>query len=266
MLLETEEIRKFLKEKIERIERVNKEFIEERFPEFFEYVSDKKEKPKVVLNEGKLLLILRDIRLNKNLTHSYEPFFIIFYKGVIYTNGEFEKEETLEKLLENLSLKMVDEIEKFVEFLSKEIENFILKNKEEIKLNDLDKILRLMNVIDFLLISIEDGLVLFEKLKIKKIVNEIEEIKEELSFLDEKLNNLLNIFSLYYNLKNSKLLDKISIIGFLFLIPSTVFGMYGMNFKYIPLADHPYGFIIVSTLSFLIVGVLYWLLIKKLST
>jgi len=264
--LETEELKKFLKEKIEKIKKVDKEFIKENFPEFFEYVSDKKEKPKVLVNNDKLLLILRKIKLNKNLTYSYEPFFIIFNKGIIYTNGEFEKEETLEKLLENLGLKIIEEIEDFVEFLSKEIENFILKNKEEIKLNDLDKILKLMNVIDFLLVSIEDGLVLFEKLKIKKVVNEIEEIKEELSFLDEKLNNLLNIFSLYYNLKNSKLLDKISIIGFLFLIPSTVFGMYGMNFKYIPLSNHPYGFIIVSALSFLIVGVLYWFLIKKLST
>ncbi|MEG2893461.1 MAG: CorA family divalent cation transporter, partial [Clostridium sp.] len=57
-----------------------------------------------------------------------------------------------------------------------------------------------------------------------------------------------------------KFLASITII---MTIPTIIASIYGMNFKYMPMLDNPYGFFIIMGSMGVCCGIVYWILAKK---
>lgn len=61
----------------------------------------------------------------------------------------------------------------------------------------------------------------------------------------EVITNLFNLQSLINTNRMNKLMKRLASIAVVIMIPTLISGMYGMNFKFLPFKDHPYGFAIV---------------------
>jgi magnesium transporter len=88
---------------------------------------------------------------------------------------------------------------------------------------------------------------------------------EALQILDtEKIQrdviaNLFNIQAIIASNKMNNLIKHLTAITLIFMIPSAISGIYGMNFKYIPLAESQYGFIIITfIILFLAIIAFFW--------
>ena len=60
----------------------------------------------------------------------------------------------------------------------------------------------------------------------------------------EALTNLINIQSIIASSRLNKFTKRLTTIALVFAFPTMISGIYGMNFKYIPFANHIYGFYI----------------------
>jgi len=245
----------------------NPQVLKEKYPQFFRFLIDKEERAKILKNNDKLLIILKDFEL-KDRAFNFKSFFVLIdeknNKVYFNTNLAYEKSKNIDeffsKLLENLYNKfnnILDELNKFFDRL--------LKNKE-FELEDLFFISTSVDVFEKIIKENNEVIKkIIENFQIKQgfyLKEDFLQLENEVSFLNNNIENLIIVYSTYYNMKTSKLLDKISIIAFLFLIPSTIFSMYGMNFKNIPLSSYKYGFVLVSFLSFVVIIILY-LVIKR---
>jgi Mg2+ and Co2+ transporter CorA len=244
--------------------------LKNKFPNVYNFISDEEERTKIIKSENLVLIILKEFGLQEKSFY-FRSFFILWDKkenkiysntSLIESNVEIKSfEEFLFILLENLYKKLDNSIDKLSKFFEK-----LLKN-HDFEIDDLFFILTSTDVLEKVIKENNNV--------IKKILDEFElknefylkedylQLETEVSFLNNEVENLMDAYSIYYNMKTSKLLDKISIIAFLFLIPSTIFAMYGMNFKHIPLYDYPMGFILVSIVSYLSVILLYYFIKKR---
>jgi len=74
----------------------------------------------------------------------------------------------------------------------------------------------------------------------------------------EALTNLINIHSILTSTRLNEFMKRLTVLALVIAIPTMISGIYGMNFQYIPLADHRYGFHILTALMFiLILGFVY---------
>ncbi|MEO2154317.1 MAG: CorA family divalent cation transporter [Nanoarchaeota archaeon] len=263
----------------------NKEKIRELKKDYsllYEFLSDETERPKLIVNNNYILVVLRTIEYSIKFNFKIKAFFILYDKNkkelitnYIFSNEELEelkKEKvlTIDKIIKFVLDSLIEHFENLLDKLEAEFERISLLN-EDLSFKDVFSLFRVLNLTDALLQIIKSDIDVLSKLNknvdsvhLKIRIEHLNQLFDELQFLDSKTSNLIQTYSIYYNLKSSRILDKISIIAFLFLIPSTIFAMYGMNFKYIPLYDYYYGFILVSFLSFFIVIVLYYILKRKI--
>lgn len=77
----------------------------------------------------------------------------------------------------------------------------------------------------------------------------------------ELLTNLFDSQSIMQSTKMNLSVKKLTSLAFLIAVPTLISGIYGMNFKYIFLADHPYGFFISILFMCGITGI-FWFAFK----
>lgn len=65
------------------------------------------------------------------------------------------------------------------------------------------------------------------------------------------------------NIRMNQIMKILTMVTTLFAVPVWITGIYGMNFKYMPLIDHPYGFWIVFGISFAVIVILFYVFIKE---
>lgn len=68
----------------------------------------------------------------------------------------------------------------------------------------------------------------------------------------EVLTNLINVHSIITTTRLNEFMKRLTTIALIVAIPTMLSGIYGMNFSFIPLATHEFGFYIVSALMILI--------------
>ena len=78
----------------------------------------------------------------------------------------------------------------------------------------------------------------------------------------EAITNLFQLQSIISSSKLNEFMKKLTTIALIIAIPTLISGMYGMNFLHIPLRNHPYGFIITSSII-LIITFSFYLLFKR---
>ncbi|MFH1433091.1 MAG: magnesium transporter CorA family protein [archaeon] len=80
------------------------------------------------------------------------------------------------------------------------------------------------------------------------------------------INNLFEMQSTIVSNELNVVMKKITAIAAIIMVPTLISGIYGMNFRYIPLADHPQGFYILLCIMLLAVTslVLYFRHLKWL--
>lgn len=61
----------------------------------------------------------------------------------------------------------------------------------------------------------------------------------------EVITNLFDLQSLINTNRLNKLMKRLASFALIIMIPTLISGMYGMNFKYLPFKNHPYGFAII---------------------
>ncbi|NPA76981.1 MAG: magnesium transporter CorA family protein [Candidatus Diapherotrites archaeon] len=95
---------------------------------------------------------------------------------------------------------------------------------------------------------------------------EIEDIKgdvhEVLSFVGltiKSANSILDLHDRALSMELNLLIKRLTAISIILAVITIITGIYGMNFRYIPLANHPYGFWIINGfLVLLYVGMWWW--------
>lgn len=83
-----------------------------------------------------------------------------------------------------------------------------------------------------------------------------------ISMLRMVLQTLESIFQAFHTLVSydiNRRIELLTIITIVLSIPTIITSLYGMNFKYIPLAKHPLGFVIVTMFSILLAIASYYI-------
>jgi len=77
------------------------------------------------------------------------------------------------------------------------------------------------------------------------------------------ITNLINVHSVLTSTRLNEFMKRLTILAIIVTIPTILSGIYGMNFSYIPLQDHPHGFYITSVGIIFVTFVIYYLFTKK---
>lgn len=68
----------------------------------------------------------------------------------------------------------------------------------------------------------------------------------------EVITNLFDLQSLINTNRLNRLMKRLASFALIIMVPTLISGMYGMNFKYLPFKEHPYGYAIVWSVMLLI--------------
>ncbi len=79
----------------------------------------------------------------------------------------------------------------------------------------------------------------------------------------EAITNLINVQAILTSTRLNQFMKRLTSIALIVAIPTLLSGIYGMNFKYIPLAEHRYGFWIISGIM-IIISIMFLYLFEKL--
>jgi len=96
----------------------------------------------------------------------------------------------------------------------------------------------------------------FEDLK-----NDVEQLIEIEDILRDRIASSLDVYLSISSNRMNETMKTLTILATLFVFPTLVSSIYGMNFKYMPLINHPYGF--WFSLLIMIIGILILLVLFK---
>ena len=100
--------------------------------------------------------------------------------------------------------------------------------------------------------------VLFEELYYDLLqIIDTEKIQREI------ITNLINIHAVLASTRLNEFMKRLTILAIIIAIPTLFSGLCGMNFKNIPLANHPYGFYITTGIIMLITLIIYGVFARK---
>lgn len=76
----------------------------------------------------------------------------------------------------------------------------------------------------------------------RKTMRDVETLMSHTTFLFEKINFLMDSIQGFINIRQNQIIKIFSIAAVVFLPPTLVASIYGMNFRYMPELDVPYGY------------------------
>jgi magnesium transporter len=79
----------------------------------------------------------------------------------------------------------------------------------------------------------------------------------------ELLVSMMDMSLSLENIRMNQIMKILTMVTTLFAVPVWITGIYGMNFKYMPLLDNPYGFWIVCGISTVIIIILLYVFVKE---
>ena len=246
--------------------------------------------------EGDFILIIVDIPFTEmednSLTYDTYPLAIIHTKNELITvclkNSKvltdfssnkvrnfysFKKSRFILQILNRVStyyLLYLRQIDKKSIMIEKRLHKS-MKNRELVQLHSLSKSLVYFST------SLKSNEITLEKMLKLDVIQRYEEDKDVLEDVIIENKQAIEMTDIYSNILGSTMDLFASVISnnlnivMKVLAPVTILmstltvisGIYGMNFDYLPLLHHPYGFHIIMTLSVILCGVIAFILYKK---
>lgn len=79
----------------------------------------------------------------------------------------------------------------------------------------------------------------------------------------ELLSSMMDMSLSIENIRMNQVMKILTMITALFAVPMWITGIYGMNFKYMPLSESPYGFWVISLVSIMFILVISRIFVKE---
>ena len=146
-----------------------------------------------------------------------------------------------------------------------------MKNRELVQLHSLSKSLVYFST------SLKSNEITLEKMLKLDVIQRYEEDKDVLEDVIVENKQAIEMTDIYSNILGSTMdffasvisnnlnivMKVLASVTILMSTLTVISGIYGMNFDYLPLLHHPYGFHIIMTLSVILCGVIAFILYKK---
>ncbi|MEA5268986.1 magnesium transporter CorA family protein [Clostridium perfringens] len=246
--------------------------------------------------EGDFILIIVDIPFTEmednSLTYDTYPLAIIHTKNELITvclkNSKvltdfssnkvrnfysFKKSRFILQILNRVStyyLLYLRQIDKKSIMIEKRLHKS-MKNRELVQLHSLSKSLVYFST------SLKSNEITLEKMLKLDVIQRYEEDKDVLEDVIIENKQAIEMTDIYSNILGSTMdffasvisnnlnivMKVLASVTILMSTITVISGIYGMNFDYLPLLHHPYGFHIIMTLSVILCGVIAFILYKK---
>ena len=246
--------------------------------------------------EGDFILIIVDIPFTEmednSLTYDTYPLAIIHTKNELITvclkNSKvltdfssnkvrnfysFKKSRFILQILNRVStyyLLYLRQIDKKSIMIEKRLHKS-MKNSELVQLHSLSKSLVYFST------SLKSNEITLEKMLKLDVIQRYEEDKDVLEDVIIENKQAIEMTDIYSNILGSTMdffasvisnnlnivMKVLASVTILMSTLTVISGIYGMNFDYLPLLHHPYGFHIIMTLSVILCGVIAFILYKK---
>ena len=246
--------------------------------------------------EGDFILIIVDIPFTEmednSLTYDTYPLAIIHTKNELITvclkNSKvltdfssnkvrnfysFKKSRFILQILNRVStyyLLYLRQIDKKSIMIEKRLHKS-MKNRELVQLRSLSKSLVYFST------SLKSNEITLEKMLKLDVIQRYEEDKDVLEDVIIENKQAIEMTDIYSNILGSTMdffasvisnnlnivMKVLASVTILMSTLTVISGIYGMNFDYLPLLHHPYGFHIIMTLSVILCGVIAFILYKK---
>lgn len=246
--------------------------------------------------EGDFVLIIVDIPFTEmednSLTYDTYPLAIIHTKNELITvclkNSKvltdfssnkvrnfysFKKSRFILQILNRVStyyLLYLRQIDKKSIMIEKRLHKS-MKNRELVQLHSLSKSLVYFST------SLKSNEITLEKMLKLDVIQRYEEDKDVLEDVIIENKQAIEMTDIYSNILGSTMdffasvisnnlnivMKVLASVTILMSTLTVISGIYGMNFDYLPLLHHPYGFHIIMTLSVVLCGVIAFILYKK---
>ena len=246
--------------------------------------------------EGDFILIIVDIPFTEmednSLTYDTYPLAIIHTKNELITvclkNSKvltdfssnkvrnfysFKKSRFILQILNRVStyyLLYLRQIDKKSIMIEKRLHKS-MKNRELVQLHSLSKSLVYFST------SLKSNEITLEKMLKLDVIQRYEEDKDVLEDAIIENKQAIEMTDIYSNILGSTMdffasvisnnlnivMKVLASVTILMSTLTVISGIYGMNFDYLPLLHHPYGFHIIMTLSVILCGVIAFILYKK---
>ncbi|EPB9414651.1 magnesium transporter CorA family protein [Clostridium perfringens] len=246
--------------------------------------------------EGDFILIIVDIPFTEmednSLTYDTYPLAIIHTKNELITvclkNSKvltdfssnkvrnfysFKKSRFILQILNRVStyyLLYLRQIDKKSIMIEKRLHKS-MKNRELVQLHSLSKSLVYFST------SLKSNEITLEKMLKLDVIQRYEEDKDVLEDVIIENKQAIEMTDIYSNILGSTMdffasvisnnlnivMKVLASVTILMSTLTVISGIYGMNFDYLPLLHHPYGFHIIMTVSVILCGVIAFILYKK---
>ncbi len=94
--------------------------------------------------------------------------------------------------------------------------------------------------------------------ELEDIKGDVHEVLSFVSLTIKSANSILDLHDRALSMELNLLIKRLTAISIILAVITIITGIYGMNFKYIPLANHPYGFWIINGLLILLYAGMWW--------
>ena len=101
------------------------------------------------------------------------------------------------------------------------------------------------------------------RLRAKTMTRDIRSLTEHASFLSNKINFLLDATLGMINIEQNNIIKIFSVVAVVFLPPTLIASIYGMNFKFMPELDFDYGYIMALLMMVVSVATPYFFFKRK---
>ena len=232
---------------------------------------DPDERPRVEVNEeyDYNLIIFKSPHVGKDYIDTTTTGF--FFKKNYLVTIHSEKVSSIRDLFQEFKNKRIEQdLERLIcSLFGLSLKNYesIIDNLEE-SVDKLEEAIFKTNQIDFeIFLDMKETLIYFRKalvsnrdmfntiisknyVKFSKtnldliddLKNEIEQLIEAEDILRERLTSSLEIYLSLSSNRLNETMKVMTLLATLFIVPTLISSIYGMNFKYMPLINHPYGF------------------------
>ena len=99
--------------------------------------------------------------------------------------------------------------------------------------------------------------------EIEDIKGDVHEVLSFVSLTIKSANSILDLHDRALSMELNLLIKRLTAISIILAVITIITGIYGMNFRYIPLAEHPWGFWIINGLLVLLYAGMWWLFKRK---
>ena len=262
---------------------------------YLEDILNVNQRPRLILEPNELVIIIKDIGLNKNFTVSHNQVAIYLTENLVVTM--FEKESALIRKLDTtistflsqtskpgpdlIVAVLLDQVVDQYFVMLEELEDIIDELEDETIYNpspaSLEKIQFLKKqtlLIKRILFATKENFLRMQRLKPKLIqettrvyfddvLDHLIELFEGIESLRELLIGLIDLYMSSISNKSNDVMMLLTIIATIFIPHTFLVGVYGMNFRYMPELSWKWSYFILWIFLILLTFLEIWIFKKK---